>query len=203
VEERVLVIPDERLRELLGDEEGFLQVDETLIRGIIEEHGMFMPRDEAEYDPSFRQVIPYMVILKGDELLLLQRTEKQGEKRLHNKYSVGIGGHVNSLDGVTPLDAYFNGKERELHEELHVEVVKERYLGIINDRSSEVSSVHVGLVYVVMVRSADIREKENFLYWWIKRNELTKHLQKMENWSRLVVEYMISNGVRIWDTDAS
>ncbi len=203
MEEKVLVVPDEKIREMLGSEEGFLQVDERLMRKVIEEHGVFIPRSQAEYDPSFRQVIPYMVILRGEELLLLKRTEKQGERRLHNKYTVGIGGHVNSQDGNSPLEAYSNGKIRELHEELHVEVVGEKYLGVINDRSSEVSSVHIGLVYAVFVRSARIREKENFLYWWVKRDELVEYLHRMENWSKLVLEYMVLNGVRGWDIDAS
>src|SRR3954454_9273568 len=60
--------------------------------------GEFRPRPDAEQDPSWKQVIPYVVLRDGDAIFLMRRTRAGGDERLHDRYSIGIGGHVNPQD---------------------------------------------------------------------------------------------------------
>jgi len=80
----------------------------------------FVERDDAENDPSLKQIIPYVIIRYGTCVLLMRRLHKQSESRLWDKLSLGIGGHVNPEDGTDFFDAFLSGMERELHEELYI-----------------------------------------------------------------------------------
>ena len=63
------------------------------------EHGEFRPRAEAETDPSWKQLIPYLVLRDGERIFLMRRTKAGGDERLHDRYTIGVGGHVNPEDG--------------------------------------------------------------------------------------------------------
>jgi predicted NUDIX family phosphoesterase len=118
-----------------------------------ERRGSFVDRDEAERTPALKQPIPYCLVSRPGELLRVQRLKRQSEGRLHGLYSVGLGGHVNPQDaarhGSGPIEAALR---RELSEELIIPQLdgqRPRLLGLLNDDSTEVGSVHVGLVYLL------------------------------------------------------
>ncbi len=94
--EEVLVVNNNYLQPYINNSGSSFIADnnDRLFDLILDKH-IFMPRDLAEYDFEHKQVIPYLIIRKGENYLLLQRTSKQSEKRLHNKFSLGIGGHIN------------------------------------------------------------------------------------------------------------
>ena len=71
----------------------------------------FVPRAEAEEDPSLKQLIPYVVVTSGGKLLHYRRGSGSGEKRLLKKGSIGIGGHINDGDG---LGEAFDGNLRRI-----------------------------------------------------------------------------------------
>lgn len=115
-------------------------------------HGYFVERRWAEEHPECKQPIPYVAIQRGGELLCLTRLGTQGEKRLHGKRSVGVGGHVNPCDAMGPADLLTNACHRELHEELALPdgaPLRLRPIGLLNDDSTAVGAVHVGLVYAL------------------------------------------------------
>src|SRR5262245_26677858 len=115
----------------------------------IRTHGFFVERRAAEQDSSWKQVIPYVVVRRGDALLLLERKKKQGEARLHGKLSIGVGGHINPVDdgGAGGGDVLLEGLRRELDEELDVQgALDVRAAGFLNDDSTDVGAVHYGLV---------------------------------------------------------
>ncbi|MEG1686418.1 MAG: hypothetical protein RR276_00900, partial [Angelakisella sp.] len=58
-------------------------------------HHEFIPRPEAENDPTRKQIIPYVVLCRGSEVFATRRLNKGGEARLHGLLSLGIGGHIN------------------------------------------------------------------------------------------------------------
>lgn len=135
------------------DGERFL--DEALARS------RFVDRPTAETTPAWKQWIPYCVLCcrgPAGELpgvLLVRRTKGTSEARLHGAWSIGLGGHVDPEDGA-PVGAgagYFaRALARELREELRLpagELPQPRFLGLLNDDSTEVGSVHAGLVYRV------------------------------------------------------
>ncbi|MDQ7780050.1 MAG: hypothetical protein RDV41_10120 [Planctomycetota bacterium] len=179
---------------------GFLRYDdssfELAIEKIIErasKHGFFVERRQAEQDSSFKQIIPYCLVLNGDNVLLLKRFGKQGESRLHNKLSIGVGGHINPIDRAQSiLEA---GRERELNEELVIEgPCAVDVVGIINDEANAVGSVHFGIVYavrpnvgVVAVREPDMMEGA-FRPWREVRQMAVSGNHNFETWSQLILK---------------
>jgi predicted NUDIX family phosphoesterase len=159
----------------------------------IRRHGFFVERRRAEQNSSWKQVIPYVVVRKGDSILLLERTGKQGEARLHGKLSIGVGGHVNPVD--TQGDALFDGLKRELEEELTVTgPIELRAAGFLNDDSTDVGAVHYGLVAVADARRAEvaIRETELMSGRFVATGELRdlcrRERARFESWSSLLID---------------
>ena len=69
----------------------------------------FLPRSRAEYDASVKQIIPYVVIRRGEEYFLLRRLKKQTEARLHDKLSLGVGGATSTPSEETAEDPLWAG----------------------------------------------------------------------------------------------
>jgi predicted NUDIX family phosphoesterase len=199
--EDVLVVLNELLKEYVSDDE-----KNCLIRGrklqiltaILEDH-TFMPRNIAEYDYNYKQVIPYVILRHDKSYLLLKRTSKQTESRLHDKYSLGIGGHINPI-ATTSLagDIILHGLFKELNEEVFINKPgKLEFLGVINDESSSVSRVHLGLVYIIELLSSEykILESEKMSGQWASADELAAYYDMMETWSQIVYDnFVLSKG---------
>ena len=154
-----------------------------------------MERAHAERTPRWKQIIPYGVVVCDDRVLLVKRLAQGGEKRLHDKFSIGIGGHINPIDaeGDTNQDLFDAATLRELNEELHITgTYTTRTVGVLNDDSNPVGAVHVGLVQVVQVRgTVDIRETDVLEGEWVTAEELRERLAagaNFETWSQLLVE---------------
>lgn len=150
----------------------------------------FMLREEAEKDPGFRQVIPYVLVHYGDKYLTVTRHQTQGETRLHNKVSIGIGGHINPVDGRQEdlLDA---GLRRELSEELATNdppsLANLKLIGVICDNTDEVSQVHLGVVMLWdVIEPVSIREMDKMDGQYLTLVEISLQRERLENWSRLV-----------------
>jgi predicted NUDIX family phosphoesterase len=165
----------------------------------IRAHGFFVERRAAEQDASWKQVIPYVVVRRGDSLLLLERKGKQGEARLHGKLSIGVGGHVNPVDGDggSTADLLLQGLRRELTEELDVRGRLDlRAAGFLNDDSTDVGAVHFGLVAVADAREAEvaIRETELMDGRFVPRAELLElhrsQRARFETWSSLLIDQL-------------
>ena len=160
--------------------------------------GFFVERAYAERQPHLKQVIPYSVIECDGRVLLFRRLATGGEARLHDKHSIGIGGHINPEDLASatnarthrnPIDA---GTRREVDEELAVRGTYDmRRLGILNDDSNPVGAVHVGVVQLITVHgSVDIRERDQLEGRLVETDELGRmHAQGMnfETWSGLLI----------------
>ncbi|MBL8858766.1 MAG: NUDIX hydrolase [Planctomycetes bacterium] len=163
---------------------------------LIQREGYFVERAYAERTPSLKQIIPYSIIECDGRVLLVRRTAKGGETRLHGKHSIGIGGHINPEDlGDAPraqssvLDA---GSAREIAEELSVRgTYKVRRVGILNDDSNAVGAVHVGVVQVIHVTgTVDVLEREQLEGRLLPCEELIAlHAQgaNFETWSKMLL----------------
>lgn len=150
----------------------------------------FMLREEAEKNPSFRQVIPYVLVRYGDKYLTVTRHQTQGEVRLHNKMSIGIGGHINPIDGQ-PEDLLDAGLRRELSEELAMDnppgLTNLKLIGVICDNTDEVSRVHLGVVMQWNVAEpVSIRETDKMDGQYLTSAEISLQRDRLENWSRLI-----------------
>ncbi|AEH50530.1 NUDIX domain-containing protein [Pseudothermotoga thermarum] len=188
--EKVLVVPASKVDEITKGLEGVIEVEYSLVKNLITRFGTFIDRDLVENDESFRQVIPYVIMKQDGKFLVLRRTNKQGEKRLHNKISLGVGGHINHNDGKDPWLAFLNGMQREIEEEVKAKILDLKYFGVINDLSSSVSRVHVGIAFIADVLFEKLNEPEMFEYSWCALEDLEKLLQEMEGWSYIVFQWL-------------
>jgi predicted NUDIX family phosphoesterase len=194
--EEVLVVNNYYLHPYINNSGSSFIADskERLFDLILEKH-TFMSRDRAEYDFEHKQVIPYLIIRKGDNYLLLQRTSKQTEKRLHNKYSLGIGGHINPDSAGHGNNLIIGGLYKELNEEVLINSPSDlSFIGTINDESNSVSRVHLGLLYELEVLSDEyeVLEKEKMSAQWESRHNLIHYYNRLETWSQIVCDYHIT-----------
>lgn len=156
--------------------------------------GFFMERRFAEEDRAFQQIIPYVLVRRGDEVLLLRRSKRGGDARLHDKLSIGVGGHVNPPD-AEHKDLIDACARREIEEEIEVKgKATLRPIGIINDDSNPVGAVHFGVVHEARIPpDGDVRVRETELLEarWTTWAELRKiaadERANMESWSKLIV----------------
>jgi len=157
------------------------------------EGGFFVEREYAERSPHLKQIIPYALVCAGNEVLVVKRLKKGGEKRLHHKLSIGIGGHINPIDAKAETDLFSAATARELNEELTISTnFTARAVGLINDDSNPVGAVHLGLVQVVQIQgSVAIRETDQLEGRLAAATELQAlHAEgaNFETWSALLVE---------------
>jgi predicted NUDIX family phosphoesterase len=172
----------------------------TAFEAAVARDGFFVERAYAERTPALKQVIPYSVVWCDGRVLLTRRLRGGGESRLHDKYSIGIGGHINPEDlgegtssrARNPIDA---GTRREIAEELSV---RGRYeiqrVGLLNDDSNAVGAVHVGVVQVIAVEgTVDIRERHQLEGRLVSVGDLRDLLAQgadLETWSKLLLAHI-------------
>ena len=192
--ENVLAVDTGSLRPFLRDF-GLLTANLNRALALIAERSVFVPRDQAELDPEFKQIIPYVALLKGDSVFVTRRLPRGGEKRLHGLLSLGIGGHINECDadavvGAVDGGVLLRGLYRELREEVEIENEGAlRFVGLINDDGTEVGSVHLGLFCSMDVTGeVRVRETEKLEGFWMRRDELRGAVEKMERWSAIAAE---------------
>ena len=190
-EESVLVIP-RALFDRLGAFEGLCFEPERYLVEILDpRHASFLRRSAAENDPSFKQIIPYAVVTCGGRILHYVRGSKTGEQRLAAKGSIGIGGHVNLSDLDSPeisSATYHNGVRREVAEEITFPgTFRETVRALLNDDSSEVGRVHLGVVHVFELESAEVRAGESEIteLAFLTRGEIRPRYDALESWSRI------------------
>lgn len=154
----------------------------------------FVPRPEAEEDPSLKQLIPYVVVTAGDKILHYRRGSGSGETRLLKKGSVGIGGHINDGDGLGDAfdaAAYQRALMRELQEEISIaSTFIERPLALLNDDSNPVGAVHLGIVHQCQLASPEVSANEEAIaeLGFFTLEELNGRHDQLETWSQLVVK---------------
>jgi predicted NUDIX family phosphoesterase len=195
--EHVLVVPTE-LFHSLGHFQGFnADADKYLEQLLSPENTSYRPRSEMEDDPSFKQLIPYVVFrhtADDGQVSVFQYTRGKGggEKRLLSKHSIGIGGHISSEDETTgDLDPYQEGMRRELEEEVQIDTkYTEQCVGLINDDETEVGRVHLGVVHIFDVETPDVttREDEIVEVGFRPVEEMLQDLDGFETWSKICLE---------------
>jgi predicted NUDIX family phosphoesterase len=163
---------------------------------LIRERSFFMPRGDVEDDPSYQQVIPYLVFRHDGRYLLTRRLKASSEKRLRNLYSLGVGGHINPED-VKSGDPVGVGMRREWEEEVvYTGTFETRLLGLIHEESAPVGRVHLGVVYLVEGDSPEIaiRETDKLAGQLLTLEEMRIHYLQMESWSQLVYDRLTFAG---------
>lgn len=194
-DEQVLVVPTEVFHRA-GLFQGFCPDVSRYLPAVLDRrHLRYLPRDEAEGDPAFKQIIPYVVLRWRDQVFHYTRGKSGGEARLRALRSIGIGGHISADDGED--DAYRAGLLREIAEEVELgSGYEERCIGLINDDSTPVGRVHLGVVHVLDLEGPTARRREEALAdaGFAPLTELRLRAVEFETWSRFLLGVLPERG---------
>jgi predicted NUDIX family phosphoesterase len=172
-------------------EKGLIIQGAEHLASVVASRGSFMDRAEAEGDPTHKQIIPYALVRHSESVFLLQRKTAQGEVRLHHKFSVGVGGHINPSEMELGSAVVEGGLTREVNEELHIESgYQVSQAGLINDDTTDVGRVHLGVLFEVCSMSLDVhvRETEKMHGDWAPIERLKENYERLETWSQIVYD---------------
>ena len=198
-EEQVLVV-ERKVVEQIGMFQGLVfdverYRDQLFVPGV----PRFMARSQAEQDPSFKQLIPYVIMTHEGRYLSYVRGKRAGETRLVAKRSIGIGGHINPIDADdSPLFAYMyenylTAVQREVEEEVAVETHHtDSIVALLNDESNEVGSVHLGIVHLWNLDEPKVSKREQMITQmsFMTPAELDAERDSLETWSALCLDQL-------------
>jgi predicted NUDIX family phosphoesterase len=192
--ENVLVIRRSLFDEL-GSFQGLNFEPEKYLKAILSRgSNFFIPRPEAESNPAYKQIIPYALIVFQNTVLHYVRGKKAGEQRLIAKGSIGIGGHMNETDeSLFAIDeqAYRAGVEREVNEEINIDTpFEDQIVGLLNDDSTEVGRVHLGIVHIFKLKEPKVQKREAMItgLTFLTKEELMSRRASLESWSQICVD---------------
>ena len=198
-DELVLTFP-RRLLDEIGSFQGLRTDLGAYVPRILQaENTRYVARSLAETDPSLKQIIPYVLIRRGNTLLHYVRGKGSGEKRLVAMGSIGIGGHINHRDEDlfgSGIDYYELAVQRELHEELLIDAdLTTRVIALINDDSTPVGQVHFGVVHVCELGDGHVSRGEPCItdLRFLTLDQLRERRDAMETWSQLCLDFVLAN----------
>jgi len=190
-EQRILVVP----RDVVPDRASWYGLRTEGIDAfldIVVRHGRYESRAAMEIDPRFKQIIPYLVLRDRERYFLMRRTKAGGDARLHDRWSIGVGGHVDEGD-----EDLAGGLRREWHEEL-VAAFEPTFTpyALLNDDTTEVGAVHLGVVILTEAegRPVSVRETEKLSGAFATPAEVTAGAEHLETWSRIVFDALETAG---------
>jgi len=194
-DERVLVFPTARLHEA-GMFQGFDERVEHYLPQLLDPRYLsYRRRGDVEGDPSFKQIIPYVVLQHGDTLFYYTRGKAGSEARLRSLRSVGIGGHIAEEDHCDGAHPYRKGMLREVVEEVDLQSdYADRCVGLINDDRTPVGQVHLGIVHVFALREPKVKRREEAIAeaGFAPLADLRNKASEFETWSQFVLEMLAS-----------
>lgn len=193
--EEILITVPRTLFDKIGSFQGIIPFGPKHLPLLDRQNFVEIPRQDAEEDPTYKQLIVYCTIRDRLQFLTYWRSPKGGDKRLHRKFTMGFGGHVNTEDHT-----FIGALARELREELGNSPVRSIELrGLINDDSNKIGEVHLGLYYeVILFRwsgedTGDLNVERASLTSW---KTLEDNYEDMESWSKLVYDYVTHRAIR-------
>jgi predicted NUDIX family phosphoesterase len=193
--EHVLVVPAALFHEI-GHFQGFCTEPARYLETLLDPvHTSYRARNEVEDDPGFKQLIPYCVFRCSGRVYHYKRGKLQGERRLHSKRSIGVGGHISTHDRTETGSAYLDGLRRELDEEVVLDTTyRERCVGLINDDETEVGRVHLGIVHLFDLDQPKVRPREESMIetGFADPADLNRHRDEFETWSQICLDHLFS-----------
>lgn len=199
--EHVLVVPTAEFHRL-GHFQGVSRDIDRYLTGLLQPQFIsYRPRSAMEKDPSFKQLIPYVIFRYRDadgvaHIFQYTRGKGQGESRLHAKRSIGIGGHISSDDATAVgTKPYEEGLRRELEEEVSIDTPYEAIcVGMINDDETEVGRVHLGVVHIYDVETPAVTPREDDICntGFVPLATLLAERDQFETWSKICLEALFT-----------
>jgi predicted NUDIX family phosphoesterase len=183
---------------LFGDVAPWLGVKRDGVDGVLaraREIGDYVLRATAETDRSLKQIIPYLLLRDGDGIFLMKRTRAGGDARLHDHYTIGVGGHMNPGDGDI-----LGGLAREWREEMEADFLPDfEFVGLLNDDTVDVGVHHLGVVYLADAsgRPVSVRETHKLTGSFEPMEAAMAVYDRMETWSQLVLDALIDEAASV------
>ena len=198
--ENVLVVR-RKLFDELGGFHGLCFEPQQYLKALLARgNNHFLARAVAETDPTHKQIIPYALLACGDRVLHYVRGKKAGEQRLVAKGSIGIGGHMNDEDdSIFAWDperaeqSYRVAVEREVNEEVLIETpFEDRIVALLNDDTTEVGRVHLGVVHVFRLEEPKVQKREAMItnLAFLTQAELQERRHSLETWSQICIDHL-------------
>ena len=169
-------------------------------------NNLFMNRDLAERDERYKQIIPYVVLRYVDSIFSYVRGKKSSETRLMAMRSIGVGGHIEPIDQSlfsSDRDMYLEAARREVNEEVKLDTMyREHVVALINDDSTEVGKVHLGIMHIWDVAEPKVTKREGLITQagFVHIEEIKKNLDELEAWSQIALEVLEHPAVPRWST---
>ncbi len=191
--EHVLVAPTLLFREI-GYFQGFCDNPKPYLNTLFDpSYTSYQPRDAVEEDPSYKQLIPYCIFRCNGQIFSYTRGKMQGEQRLHNKRSIGIGGHISS-DDAKAVSPYQEGMWREIEEEVFLDSpYQESCVGLINDDKTDVGQVHLGIVHIFELEEPKVQPREESIIQsgFADPADYVDRIEEFETWSQICLRSLI------------
>jgi predicted NUDIX family phosphoesterase len=167
-------------------------------------NNLFMDRDLAERDCNYKQLIPYVVLRFGDSVFSYVRGKKSTESRLITQRSIGVGGHIEPSDQSlfsSDREMYLEAAHREVNEEVKLDTMyREHVVALINDDSTDVGKVHLGIMHIWDVAEPKVTKREGLITQagFASIEELKKNITELETWSQIALKVLEDPNVPSW-----
>lgn len=211
--ETVLAVKRKEIPESILNMDGFKTFEDISTEDVnrVLRNALFINRDKAEQDENYKQIIPYTFFICSPYVFLYKRNKRSSEHRLHDSYSLGVGGHVNQDDWneIRKYNVFMNDEaemfsviskaaQREIDEEVdlsyHTEQKHLRWYGIVNHDRNSVGKVHLGIVLYMELMRPVLRLKEDGICYpiWLESNTLqeSNYFPLLEEWSRIIASHL-------------
>lgn len=158
--------------------------------------GFYQERYDCEEDPLLQQLVSYLVVFGPEETVFTYHrspeADKDRERRLLGRYSLGLGGHILKTDAHDPARAALT---RKLEEEVSFKggISAPVLAGTVMCSDEDVDRMHFGLVYVAFTNETPELKtpthKEGVMrgIYALAAEYPTK---KFENWSRHIIPHL-------------
>ena len=208
--DQLVLVSKRALIDILGAFQGYtVNVDRYLPILLDSTNNHFMARDFAEEDQYYKQLIPYVVLRHHDSVFTYVRGKKTSESRLIAMRSIGVGGHIEPADQSlfsSDRDMYLDAARREVREEVVVDSpYQESIVALINDDSTDVGKVHLGIMHIWDLAEPKVSKREGLITQsgFVPADKLKANLDELETWSQIALQVLDDPGVPRWKNPIS
>jgi len=174
---------------------GVHPANEAELMSFVQQNGAFYDRTaELEEDTTLQQIIPYVAATCNGKILVYQRTPKQTDARLHAKYSIGFGGHINPEDAQDGQNPVLGARTRELNEEVSFGGTPNfNFVGTINVDLAPIDKFHMAFAYTAELPTEEFTINEVGYFastQWMSPEQIAEIYDNMEAWSQVLFTYL-------------
>ena len=173
------------------------------------QNNLFIFRTQAEQDTRYKQLIPYIVLRHESSVFNYVRGKKSSESRLVAMRSIGVGGHIEPSDlnlFSSDRDMYLEAARREVNEEVELSSpYVEHIVALINDDSTEVGKVHLGIMHIWDLAEPKVCKREGLITQssFVPIETLKANLDELETWSQIALRALADPRIPQWSLDAA